>query len=58
MFKIDIMLEANTETGLLMITVALQQPATAADESTITTLSDDATLHEEAATAQTLAEQL
>jgi hypothetical protein len=41
-----------------MFTTTAQLPATAEAESTITTLLDDTTLHEEAATEQTLAEQL
>ena len=44
--------------GLLKVTLTTQLPATAEAESTITTLSDDAMLQDEAASEQTVAVQL
>ena len=58
MCKIEKKLLPKIEMGLLIVTAALQLPATADAESTITTLSDDTMLHEEAAREQTLAVQL
>jgi hypothetical protein len=51
-------LVATALDGLLADTTTEQLPATADAESTITTLSDDTMLHEEAAREQTLAVQL
>jgi hypothetical protein len=44
--------------GLLKVTLTLQAPAMAEAESTTTTLSDDTMLQDDAASEQTVAEQL
>ena len=56
--KMDVALDAKMVEGLPKTTVAVQLPAAADDESTMTTLPDDATLHAVAATEHTVALQL
>ena len=58
MLKIDTVLDSNNETGLLIVIVTAQLPAMAEAESTTTTLSDDTMLQDDAASEQTVAEQL
>ena len=58
MLKMEIALDAKMVEGLPKTTLAVQLPAAADDESTMTTLPDDATLHAVAATEHTVALQL
>ena len=56
--RMEVELVATVVEGLPKTTVAVQLPAAADDESTMTTLPDDATLHAVAATEHTVALQL
>ena len=56
--RMEVELVATVVEGLPKTTFAVQLPAAADDESTMTTLPDDATLHAVAATEHTVALQL